>query len=674
MDDGDVDDVGQTVELTNSDSSSVGASRRRRQALIVVGAAIASAAVGIGIGSRLKSPSDAANARKPPPASLITVPVERRTLTSSLTVAGEIAFDQPTPVHLQGAVGESAGQNQVITRLPAIGTPINEGDVLLEVSGRPVFALQGTLPVFRSLEPGSKGPDVAQLETSLERLGFSPGTVDELYDNGTEQALDALYEAKGYASEGPSQDQRKQLHDSRQAFADAEEAVRKAENELRTGGSTVTPSQLLGARQAVDKAQQAVPAAQTAADQANQLAVSNVASATSLRDAAKLARDAAKTIADAAALPGAINPGTSAPYTPIEIGQLQTTQSEREKDLIEAEKSINLALNDQVNAKNDGLRQISDTQDALDLARAELTDLQKPQDTAPLQAAVDQAQKAKDAAGADLLTIEAAVGTKVPAGEIVFLPTLPTNVTNISAAIGATVSDPLLTVSSTQTQITGRVSKTDGSDLTVGSKVTVEIPDAGAETTGTLSQIGSPNPTAPDPNNPNPAPTDSSRLQIVITPDDPAKLRDFVGFTARIHITVKSTEGDVLAVPVAALSVGPDGASRVEVVRSGLDSGKVGSATDGSQPTTEMVTVEVGLAAQGYSEIKPTGGSLQAGDRVVIGVEDTSTADTVGAGLDTSGDTVSTDAPSDSAATDSAVAPDVVSTDAPAVTAGNAAG
>ena len=126
--------------------------------------------------------------------------------------------------------------------------------------------------------------------------------------------------------------------------------------------------------------------------------------------------------------------------------------------------------------------------------------------------------------------------------------------------------------------------------------------------------------------------------------------------------------------PVAALSVGPDGASRVEVVRSGLDSGKVGSATDGSQPTTEMVTVEVGLAAQGYSEIKPTGGSLQAGDRVVIGVEDTSTADTVGAGLDTSGDTVSTDAPSDSAATDSAVAPDVVSTDAPAVTAGNAAG
>jgi hypothetical protein len=70
----------------------------------------------------------------------------------------------------------------------------------------------------------------------------------------------------------------------------------------------------------------------------------------------------------------------------------------------------------------------------------------------------------------------------------------------------------------------------------------------------------------------------------------------------RVTIPVKSTRGKVLAVPVAALTAGSGGESRVEVVRS---DGKV-----------ELVEVQVGLSADGYAEVR---GALKAGDQVVVG-------------------------------------------------------
>jgi peptidoglycan hydrolase-like protein with peptidoglycan-binding domain len=43
------------------------------------------------------------------------------------------------------------------------------------------------------LTPGASGPDVAQLELALERLGHSPGPVDDVYDASTEAAVEALH-------------------------------------------------------------------------------------------------------------------------------------------------------------------------------------------------------------------------------------------------------------------------------------------------------------------------------------------------------------------------------------------------------------------------------------------------------------------------------------------------
>ncbi len=236
--------------------------RRRRQGLLVIGVALASAATGILVGTRIKSPADEAAGRLPPAASRITVPIERRVLSSSLVLSGEVRYNEPTPIRLGGSVGVEEGETQVITAVPEVGQSINEGDLLFEVTSRPVFVLQGELPMYRRLATGSQGPDVLQLETALERLGFAPGQVDTVFDAATAAAITEFYTQSGYEAEGPSRAQRDELRVARQAITDAETALRTARDELERDRGTLPESQLLQLRQAVTSAEAAVPAAE----------------------------------------------------------------------------------------------------------------------------------------------------------------------------------------------------------------------------------------------------------------------------------------------------------------------------------------------------------------------------------------------------------------------------
>jgi multidrug efflux pump subunit AcrA (membrane-fusion protein) len=76
------------------------------------------------------------------------------------------------------------------------------------------------------------------------------------------------------------------------------------------------------------------------------------------------------------------------------------------------------------------------------------------------------------------------------------------------------------------------------------------------------------------------------------------------GFSLRLTMPIETTRGAVTAVPQSALSYAADGTSRVQVQRNG---------------GLEYVTVEPGLAAEGFVEIKPVDGSLEPGQLVVIG-------------------------------------------------------
>ncbi|MFF3561352.1 peptidoglycan-binding protein [Streptomyces sp. NPDC002574] len=450
-------------------------SRRRRLGIIVAAVAL----VGVGgwfAGSRMQSPADAAAAHRPPKAGPVTVAVERRSLTASVVAQGSVEFASPQSLSLAGPVGSpDAGSGgpgtddgvvQRVTKMPIAGSEVTEGDVLMQVSGRPVLVLRGSVPMYRTLGPGTSGDDVKQLQRALKRLGFSFGTVTGSYGQQDAAAVSRWYKSKGFRAEEPG----------------------------------IADKQQLGTLEAaVTTAQQAVLAATD---------------------------------------PGGDDTGG-------ESGKLQR--------------------------------------------RA--------------------AQQQLDAANAALSAFQAGYGTKVPAGELIFLPDLPARLDKVSVKLGDTPSGPVGTVTSSRVVVQAVVPGNDAKLLHKGMKAQVETPDgktvdgelvalgddvpksdagAGTDSAGT-SGGGSGDASAPVP------------VQISIPSGELVKNADE---SAKVTIKVGASDGEVLTVPIAALHTSADGQARVQVRRGG-------GVVD--------VPVKAGLSAEGQVEVTPTGDALKAGDQVVVG-------------------------------------------------------
>ena len=115
-----------------------------------------------------------------------------------MVTRGDVNYSDPVQITIPAGSG-----TQVLTgRVPEAGAEVTEGMVLAEVSGRPVIVLGGALPSYRTLVPGSTGPDVKQLQEALARLGYSPGDADGVYDGEVATAVAALYAAVGYPAPG----------------------------------------------------------------------------------------------------------------------------------------------------------------------------------------------------------------------------------------------------------------------------------------------------------------------------------------------------------------------------------------------------------------------------------------------------------------------------------------
>ena len=181
-------------------------------------------------GSKIQSPAEAAARTAPPTPSPILVPVEERVLSSDVITRGTARFGLPQSISL--APSPLKSEPAIITRLPARGAQLKEGDVMLTASGRPVFLLQGDTPVYRDLVLGSSGEDVRQLETALKRLKFDPGPVDGVFDEKTSAAVAGLYASAGYLSFTPGEEQLAKLRalENELAIAINDKAI--AENAL----------------------------------------------------------------------------------------------------------------------------------------------------------------------------------------------------------------------------------------------------------------------------------------------------------------------------------------------------------------------------------------------------------------------------------------------------------
>jgi peptidoglycan hydrolase-like protein with peptidoglycan-binding domain len=198
-------------------------------------------------------------------------------------------------------------------------TQLNEGEVLLTASGRPVLVLQGEDSAYRDLVPGISGDDVRQLESGLRRLGFDPGPVDGTYDEQTSAAVADWYTSAGFQPFGPTVEQIANIRTLEQELA-------VAINNKWAADATAAAAPLT------------VDAARANADNANAVAAADVAAKTVARvkvfaDPAATAADRANADADVAAAQAAVTATRLAGEVAIQAAVDAQKAAEREAKL-----------------------------------------------------------------------------------------------------------------------------------------------------------------------------------------------------------------------------------------------------------------------------------------------------------------------------------------------------
>jgi Putative peptidoglycan binding domain len=596
------------------------------------------------VGRDIRSSAQVAAETAAPVPSAITVPVEQRVLSSEVIVRGTVRYGSPQPVVLATSEAKQAsGDADIVTTRPRPGARVDEGAAVMSVSGRPVFVLRGAQPSHRDLGPGSRGPDVRQLEEALSRMGFAPGSVDGRYDGRTGAAVAAWYESDGWEPFGPTDLQVESLRAANAAAAaardlhlqsllavkaathgalpaeiaqariDAEtarDAVATAELGLRTARIRLTATRRLAAEDT------AVTLALRNRDRDNRVAIAELGRAQAALNRAYDARtEAQRTLAEAPpgtapaerlALEGAVR----AAADEVAVAQLDVKAAERSvaatraagRDAVAQARSLRRTAAESAQTAAARLaraeRTLVSKRRLAELAALRLRVLQAPGDSSIQRRLSESAAAEARGTAADAARLAAKMGIQVPANEVLFFRALPLRVDTVKVRRGDSAAGHVMTVSNSRLAVDSSLSLTDAKLVRAGAPVRIEEPELGVRATGTVAQVA---------DRPGTHKVDPARVYLQVAPGTaPAKL---VGASVKLTIAVESTEGEVLAVPVTALSVGADGSSRVRLQRGGGD--------------TEYVTVEPGLAAHGLVEVRPASGELEPGNLVVVGAKRT---------------------------------------------------
>jgi peptidoglycan hydrolase-like protein with peptidoglycan-binding domain len=481
---------------------------------------------------------------------------------------GDIVYDEPLSVALSGSFAETP-EKLVVTQAVEVNSELVEGAVAVEVVGRPVFFLAGEIPMYRDLRPGATGDDVLQVEEALARMGFFTGTPDNVWDGETSSAVTAWYESAGYRPNGLSQEDEASLRAARDRVTGAEGSVADSEQALREAQAGSGQSAVASAQAEIDAARDAWGLANIDSDRANLLAARAVTEAEAALAAAQ--EDLANGVPDAAA---AVAEAT----TTLDQARFDQNRTATEQQ----------ALVDAAIAR-------------LTVAQAALADLQRGVDTSSMRRQIESARQELDLARAELAELESQLGTWLPAGEVVFLKSLPVRVDQVAVSRGSVIDGSFITVSGSELALRSSVTERDAPRVEVGMEVEIENPETGGVIPGVISFKA------------DRAGTDSvppDRIYLEITPAEIPP--EIVGTNVRVTIPVSSTGGEVLAVPAAALSATANGSTIVQV--------------EGEGNELRTVTVRPGLAAGGLVEVTPLEGELDEGDWVVVGREGNDTA------------------------------------------------
>lgn len=614
--------------------------------LVVVGLAV----VGWIAARQIRSPAEVAASTAPPTPSAITVPVVRRTLSTQVIVRGTVRYGAPQEVDL-GSSAVKQGSSDIVTRPPRRNARLRAGDVAMVVDGRPVFVLPGSVPMHRDLHRGLAGPDVRELERALAGMGYNPGAVDGRFDAGTARAVSSFYLRQGWDPFGPTELQLDQLRTAAAAAAAARDARLQALASVEQARRTPTSAEVaqarldaVTARDAYDTAVLGLASARVKLASARALAKSaptgeGVALAEAKRD--KAAADA-DVVDKRGALAAAANAERLAQVRFNEVPR-DAPQSDREAAAAavreaadgirraQAQLDAAIAAADTIvttgfaavgKAHQDAdqaARDVRSARSELDRAKLGVRSARKlaslsalrarlmmvPQDTRAMHALVTSAAQEAQRTAAEVSRLAMQAGVQVPANEMLFFRALPLRVDAVKAKFGTVVTGRVMTVTNARLAVDSSLSIQDAGLVRPGNRVVIDAQDLGIKTIGTVTLVaGKPGTNKVDP----------SRVYMEVTPaTGPVSL---VGASVKLTISVKSTKGAVMAVPVSSLSVGGDGNTRVRLRRAGR---------------TQLVNVVPGLAAGGLVEVRPeTSDVFRPGDLVVVGSREASAALNVG--------------------------------------------
>lgn len=183
----------------STDPSSPPIARRRRLLTGLVISTVLVTLLGLGAARWVRSPQQALADQAAPAPTVLTAPVEKRILRDTVVLRGvvgaartyKITPSTPTDVDKAVVSGLRVGK----------GESVHAGQVLVEVSGRPLISLKGKVPAYRDLRPGDDGRDVVQLQKALRALGLSTGDDHRgVLGSGTKAAIGRLYRRVGYAA------------------------------------------------------------------------------------------------------------------------------------------------------------------------------------------------------------------------------------------------------------------------------------------------------------------------------------------------------------------------------------------------------------------------------------------------------------------------------------------
>ena len=181
-------------------------------------------------------------------------------------------------------------------------------------------------------------------------------------------------------------------------------------------------------------------------------------------------------------------------------------------------------------------------------------------------------------------------------GQVVFEPQA-LRVSQVTGSLGGSAAGPVLTATSERHVVTIQLDASQQSQVQVGDKVTVTLPD-GAATPGVVSSVGTVAATTPGSGGSG----STTTIPVQVTLTDPGAAGTLDQAPVTVNITTASVK-NALAVPVTALLARASGGYQVEVV--------------GPGDTRRWVPVQPGIFDDASGLVQVTG-ALTPGQRVVV--------------------------------------------------------